>query len=139
MKIKLLPLLFETEKYRVYRYEFWENNRHSDTYYYIRRKNQKYAYHFWTGSYVPVFGSSYPVRILLYQVRAMQEFGKDCPSFLEYLKPLYQKYHPNTNTRAERKKIAQQFKKLKKSSKSKKEFEIKMLMSYLKKFDELCK
>ncbi len=135
-QIKLLPLLFETEKYRVYRYELWVNKHYDRTYIYIKRKDQKYGYHFELIEHGVVLTPSYISFRLLLQVRAMQEFGKDCPAFLSYLKPLYQKY--TTRDRAIRKQTAKEFKKLKKSFKSRKEFELYLLMTYLKKYEELC-
>ncbi len=135
VKTKLLPLLFETKKYRVYRYEVWENNQYQRTFYYLRNKNDKYAYPFYFEDKV-VLTSPYIFLIRLFQVRAMQEFGRDCPEFLDYLKPLFHKF--KTVKGKERKRIAKEYKKLKKSFESRQEFELHILGAFLKKYEELC-
>ncbi len=137
-KTKFLPLWFETEKYRVYKYTKITTGQGASkqTIVYIRHKGQNYAVPFVHEQSNVIVNATYVQLINLLRIRAMQEFGKDCPAFLDYLKPLYQKY--NAKDRETRKQRTREYKKLRKSFKSKDEFEFYILMSYLKKYDELC-
>ncbi len=140
--LKFLPLLFETEKFRVYKYVMITVNQNTGasgyTIIFIRNKNQDYGipYELVEFNAMIVFPSSTLYSLLL-QVRAMQELGKDCPAFLDYLKPFYQKY--STKERTQRKRIAKEYEQFVKTTfKSRKEYVLYQIMFYMEKYEELC-